>query len=204
MTGITLSAEQIRQAPAEVRRWIEHEVATALGLQVQTTQRELPELVGCGHDELKAVLSLIQGVFPAVNVFFELGRKGTSCAQDRLEAYRLSDIQLHTRLQSTEQVLYCLNLINEALHQARGSTGDSFYGTEGDYCFIATETQQNIRSLWFELIGHRGMENGPVEATSAGVMPGGAAVMPGDRAPARATSVITDRPETRTSPGPAS
>jgi hypothetical protein len=32
MVGITLSPEQIQQAPAEVRRWIEQQVAGALGL----------------------------------------------------------------------------------------------------------------------------------------------------------------------------
>jgi len=155
MTGITLSSEQIRRAPPEVRRWIEHEVATSLGFQVQATdfQRQTPQLAGCSHDEVAAVLSLIRGVFPAVNVFFELGRKGTSFAQNRLQAYRLSDIQHHTRLQSSEQVISCLNLIDESLHRVRGSAGASFYGADGDYCFVATETQQNIRSLWFELIG---------------------------------------------------
>ena len=32
MIGITLSSEQIRAAPADVRRWIEREVMTSLGL----------------------------------------------------------------------------------------------------------------------------------------------------------------------------
>jgi hypothetical protein len=36
-------------------------------------------------------------VFPVVNVFFELGRKGTSCARDPLQAYRLVDIQYRDR-----------------------------------------------------------------------------------------------------------
>ncbi|HMK87927.1 MAG TPA: hypothetical protein VK437_18320 [Steroidobacteraceae bacterium] len=166
MTSITLTSEQIRRAPLEVRRWIEHELATSLGFQVQTTasQRQIPQIAGCSRDELAAVLSLIQGLFPAVNVFFELGRKGTSFAQDRLEAYRLSDIQHHTRLQSPEQVISCLNVINESLHRVRGSTGASFYGADGDYCFVATETQQNIRRLWFELLG-RG--EGATAATEA-------------------------------------
>jgi len=168
MTGITLTSEQIRRAPAEVRRWIEHEVATSLGFQVQATdsQRQIPQLAGCGHDELVAVLSLIQGVFPAVNVFFELGRKSTSFAEGRLEAYRVSDIQHHTRLQSPEQVISCLNFINESLHQVRGSAGASFYGADGDYCFVATETQQNIRRLWFELLGRGERATAPGEAAS--------------------------------------
>jgi hypothetical protein len=32
MVGITLSPEQIQQAPAEVRRWIEQQISSALGL----------------------------------------------------------------------------------------------------------------------------------------------------------------------------
>jgi len=168
MTGITLSSEQIQRAPPEVRRWIEHEVATSLGLRVQASdsRRETPQLVGCSADEVAGVLSLIQGVFPAVNVFFELGRKGASFAQDRLEAYRLSDIQHHTRLQSPAQVISCLNLIDEALHRVRGSTGASFSGTDGDYCFVATETQQNIRRLWLELVSRGEGAAAPAEASS--------------------------------------
>jgi hypothetical protein len=168
MIGITLASEQIREAPPEVRRWIEHEVATSLGFPVPAadSQRQPAQLAACSQDELAAVLSLIQGVFPAVNVFFELGRKGASYAQDRLEAYRISDIQHHTRLQRPEQVISCLNLINEALHRARGSAGASFYGTDGDYCFVATETRQNIRRLWFDLVGRGDMAAAPAESAS--------------------------------------
>ena len=32
MIGITLTTDQIRNAPAEVRRWIEHEVIASLGI----------------------------------------------------------------------------------------------------------------------------------------------------------------------------
>jgi len=168
MTGITLSSEQIRRAPAEVRRWIEHELATSLGFQIQTTesQRQIPQLAGCSRDDLAAVLSLIQGVFPVVNVFFEFARKGISFAQDRLEAYRLSEIQHHTRLQSPAQVISCLNLINESLQRVRGSKDGSFYGADGDYCFVATETQQNIRRLWFELLDRGESATASAEAAS--------------------------------------
>ncbi len=185
MTGITLSPEQIRSAPAEVRRWIEHEVATSLGLQGQPAepQRRIPQLVACSHDELGAVLSLIQGVFPAVNVFFELGRKGTGFAQGRLEAYRISDIQNHSRLRTPEQVISCLNLINEALHRVRGSTGASFYGADGDYCFVATETQQNIRRLWLELISGGESAAAPAEA------------QPANESVPRESAAANDRPE---------
>ena len=168
MTGITLSSEEIRRAPAEVQRWIEHELATSLGFQVQAaeSERQMPQLGSCSHDQLVAVLSAIQGVFPAVNVFFELGRKGVSFAQDRLQAYRISDIQHHTRLQSPDQVISCLNLIDESSSRVRGQGSGSFYGIDGDYCFVTTETQQNIRRLWFELLGRSEAANAPAESVA--------------------------------------
>ncbi|HVS77566.1 MAG TPA: hypothetical protein VHE11_11570 [Steroidobacteraceae bacterium] len=185
MMSITLSAEQIRRAPPDVRRWIEQEVAASLGFQAPSTaaQRRPAQLAGCSHDELAAVLSLIQGIFPAVNVFFELGRKGTSFAQDRLEAYRLSDIQHHTRLQSPEQVMSCLELINESLHRIRGSAAASFFGVDGDYCFVAAETQRNIRRLWLELIGQGKPAAAPVEA-AGGDGPAAAEPVPASNAAA--------------------
>jgi hypothetical protein len=187
MTGITLSSEQIRRAPPEVRRWIEHELAASLGLQVQApdSQRQSVHIAGCSRDELLSVLSVIQGVFPAVNVFFELGRKGASAAQDRLEAYRLSDIQHHTLLQSPEQVISCLNFIEESLHRIRGSNAVSFYGVRGEYCFIAAETQQNIRRLWVEVIGRGEMATAPAAAAS------GDAPMLGEQAPANGGSSVS-------------
>ncbi len=191
MMSITLSAEQIRRAPPEVRRWIEQEVATSLGFQAQSSasQRQPAQLAGCSQDELAAVLSLIQGIFPAVNVFFELGRKGTSFAQDRLEAYRLSDIQHHTRLQSPEQVISCLELINESLHRIRGSTAASFSGVDGDYCFVAAETQRNIRRLWLELIGQGRAAAAPVEA-AGGHGPAVAEPVPASNAAAASGSSV--------------
>lgn len=152
MTAIALSFEQIRNAPPEVRRWIEQEVATTLGLQIAPTgsHHQGPSPASYRADELAAVLTMIQGVFPAVDVFFELGREGRCFAKNRLEAYRLSDIQHYTLLQTTDQVISCLDLIEKSLHRIRGSAAAPFYGVDGDYCFVARETQQNIQRLWLD------------------------------------------------------
>jgi hypothetical protein len=159
--GITLTAEQIRVAPADVRRWIEQQVVNSLGLQVQSPNAAtaIERLAGCSLQELNAMLSLVQGVFPAVNVLFELGRSGVNFAQEKLVAFRLSDIQHHTRLQSVEHVVACLDLIDEALQRVRGGTKDiMFYGLDSTvYCFITNETQQNIHRLWQDMIGRHGI-----------------------------------------------
>jgi hypothetical protein len=42
MIGITLTSEQIRTAPTEVRRWIEREVMISLGLSSQSADGSKP------------------------------------------------------------------------------------------------------------------------------------------------------------------
>jgi hypothetical protein len=107
-------------------------------------------------EELSAILAIIQGVFPAVNVLFELGRKGADVAQGRLQAYRLTDILHHGRLQSIDQVVSCLDFINEAMCRVRGRADATFYGLDDNgNCFVASETQQNIARLWRNVIGHQ-------------------------------------------------
>jgi hypothetical protein len=160
MTGIALDSEQIRTAPAEVRQWIEREVIASLGshggAQAPATKVDEPHeghLASCNTSEVAAILGQIQGVLPAVNVFFELGRQGTMIPQSRVEAFRLLDIAHHTRLQNVEQVTACLNTINEALGRVRGDAGATFCGFDPQgHCYVALETQQSILQLWQNVI----------------------------------------------------
>ena len=75
MIGITLSTDQIRNAPAQVRQWIEHEVIASLGLAADApAAAEHPHeahLVGCTTEDAAAVLAQVKGMMPAFNVFFE-------------------------------------------------------------------------------------------------------------------------------------
>jgi hypothetical protein len=183
--GITLNSEQIRTAPADVRRWIEREISHSFGPQSQPADHkshgERP--AACSADEVAALLSRIQGVLPAVNVFFEFGRQGAVLGPSRLEAFRLQDIAYHTRLQSVGQVIACLDIINEALAQIRGDVSATFCGFDREgHCFIPAETQQNILRLWQNVIaGQQLATDGPEsiallsmpESTSGRVNPDG-------------------------------
>lgn len=188
MIGITLTADQIRTAPADVRRWIEREVVTSLGLPTQApnAQTAIEHLATCSLQELTEMLSLIQGIFPAVNVLFELGRPGVNFAQGKLVAFRLSEILLHTRLQKVEQVISCLEIIDEALHRVRGATEDTeFYGLDSHgHCFITAHTQQNIVRLWNDVIGGtRAAAGNPADISSqeASALPQSVFASPADR-----------------------
>jgi hypothetical protein len=153
MVGLTLSAEQIRNAPAEVRRWLEQELLAALGLQPPSSEPNAPQLVACSSEEAGHVLSRIQGMIPVVNVFFELGREGARTDIEGVEAFRLEDILRHTRLQTLEQVVACLDSISEAVGQVRGDPEATFYRLDGrGYCFVAERTQRSIARIWQEMI----------------------------------------------------
>lgn len=157
MVGITLTPEQIRSAPLDVRRWIERELAASLGLrpgEVSAAQPQPEHLVACTLEEAAAVLSLIQGMFPVVNVFFELGRQGASVGSEGLEAFRLADILRHTRLQNMSQVIAFLDIINQAVRRVRADPAATLYvlDSRGD-CIVAAQTQQNVSRLWHQVIG---------------------------------------------------
>lgn len=156
MIGITLTSDQVRAAPAAVRQWIEREVVSALGLPLQPAAEadtEEGRLASCSVEELAAILAQIQGVLPAVNVMFELGRPGTPVAQNRVSAFRLIDVAHHTRLQNIAQVISCLDLIGEALRRLRGDAKAVFCGFDREgHCFVDVETQQNIFRLWQNVV----------------------------------------------------
>src|SRR6266702_2200821 len=152
MIGITLSADQIRNAPTPVRQWIEQEVTSSLGLAPQPTAAAPPQaahLIACSPEDMAGVLDHIRGVFPAVNVLFELGRPGSSYGQPAVMTFRLIDIQRHTRLPDIGQLMTCLEMINQALVQVKRDPSGRFCRFENEgHCLIAPQTQASIATLW--------------------------------------------------------
>ncbi|MDF2120151.1 hypothetical protein PY365_31780 [Roseiarcaceae bacterium H3SJ34-1] len=191
MIGITLSSEQVRGAPAEVRQWIEYQVATSLGLQRQpSVEQQRDHLASCGIEEVAAILSQIQGVLPAVNVFFELGRQGVPVAQAPIVAFRLPDIALHARLQNVGQVVSCLNLINEAYGRIRGDASGVFCAADQEgHCLVAAETQQNILRLWRNVVAGQQVAVSDPPVASAPSAPGSVSASPGSNGSQIATEL---------------
>ncbi len=154
MIGITLTTEQIRNAPAPVRQWIEHQVLANLGLAADAATPAAPpaqaaHLVTCSAEEATAVLAQIQSVLPVVNVFFEFGRPGVSFGQPAVMAFRLIDILHHTKLQNIGQVMACLEMINQALAKVRRDPSARFCGFDNEgHCLIAPATQAAVAALW--------------------------------------------------------
>jgi len=162
MIAITLTTDQIRSAPIEVRQWIEHEVIAALDLAAPAAPSLKPvqtaHLVACSMQEAAAVLSQIGGMGPAVNVFFEFARPTISFGTPPVMSLRLIDILHHTKLESIEQVMESLEAINQALARIRHDVSTKFCGFDSEgHCFVAPETQASIAQLWQSVIAaHQG------------------------------------------------
>ncbi|HVV40963.1 MAG TPA: hypothetical protein VHC94_07845 [Nitrobacter sp.] len=157
MIGITLSSEQIRNAPADVRHWIEREVMASMNqgpiAENNDKSSHSEHLAACTEEEVAAILTQIRSVLPAVNVLFELSRQGSAYGRPDIAVFRLLDIAGHARLQNVEQVIACLDIIGQAFGRVCGDVDAKFYALDRDgHCFIATETQQSILQIWRKVI----------------------------------------------------
>ena len=168
MVGITLTAEQIRSAPPEVRHWLEQQIAALLSPLPAQPPHPGPRLVSCSRQELQAVLARIQNLLPVVSVFFELGREVASVPVQGMRALRLPDILRHTRLQSVDQVVECLEVITDVLRRLRGDQQAMLCAVDRDgRCYVAEETAANILALWQDIVAAGALQPGPAEPDTA-------------------------------------
>ena len=160
MAGITLSMDEIRAAPPEVRRWLQQEIVRAIGAAPASPPQPAINLVGCNVDEVREMLALVQSMLPVVGVFFELGREATSVPAHGMRAFRIADILSHTRLHTPDQVLECLNVLTQALQRVRGDAQAMFHVLDDQgHCLVAETTMHSILKLWQEIVAERGLQS---------------------------------------------
>jgi hypothetical protein len=175
VVGITLTPEQIRSAPPEVRRWLEEEIATSLGLRVHGVE-DLPSsgrVVAVSLDEARPILASIRGTLPVVNVFFELGRKGERPGPQGLVILSLSKIFAHTRLSTIEQVIDSVDFINTVTQKVRQDASCNLCLVDPrGLCVVAAQTQDSIARLWQEIALEHGLPlHGAEAAPERGAAP---------------------------------
>jgi hypothetical protein len=177
MTSFTFSAEQVKSAPPEVRRWMENEIAKALGLQPRfehdSSKMQANALAACTIEEAAQIFSLISGNFLVTQVFFELARE-TNVAQSipSLHALSLGDMQRHVQLSDGHMLIECLNVINQALQKARNDGAASLFATDDfGHIYIHETTYQNIRRLREQLVLAHSPEGLSQPAGTSGFMP---------------------------------
>ena len=171
MTSFTFSAEQIRSAPPEARRWMENEIAKALGAQAHEhdpSRMQASALAATTLDEAIQIFNQISGNFVVAQVFFELARE-TPLAQGipSLHGLNLGDMQRHVQLGDGRQLAECLNAITHALQKVRNDSSASLFAhDERGHIYIHETTYRNIRMLREQLVSANSSATpaGPTEA----------------------------------------
>lgn len=147
-------------APPKVRRWLEQELLAAFGLRRPIAGAQAPQLAACSVEESSAVVSLIQGMLPG-GERVESGREGLRVEGEDLTAF---DILRHTRLQTVEQVIACLDTISAAVRR----DASAVYGLDSArHRFISAQTQRTVVRIWQQLITARNLHASTVDGSGA-------------------------------------
>lgn len=151
MIAFTISAEQLRTAPPEVRRWIENEIAAALAPPPadRRTDQAAPELdlAACTYQEASALYEAIRRNAHITQVFFELSR-GAAVSGSAIRLLSITDMMRHTRL-DPQRLMEALGVIEHLFRQLRADSAASLLATDGEsHIFVRQETCQHIKTLW--------------------------------------------------------
>jgi hypothetical protein len=175
MTGFTFSAEQVKSAPPEVRRWIESEISKALSVSAAApaspSKVEERALATCAADEIAELFNLISGNFFVMQVLFELGRETpNNRAASPLHSFSLGEILRHAQLADGNQLFECFDVINRALQKIRNDPNASLFAfDDGGHVYIHETTYRSIRQVWGQLVLAHSLaaKNQPTEAGNA-------------------------------------
>jgi hypothetical protein len=152
MTSFTFTAEQLRDAPPEVRRWAENEIARALAPMVERepTPAHAAPLAACTPEEAAQIFELIKGDFLLSQVFFELARDSLRTPTgSALHALSLGDIIRHTRLSDGDRLVDYLSALNAAFQRVRNDEEATLFGFDSSgHVFIHETTFRSIRRVW--------------------------------------------------------
>jgi hypothetical protein len=167
MTSFTFSIEQVRSAPPEVRRWIEHEITAAFGAlnrsEHDPSQVRAAALAACMPQEATQAFEMIKGNFLLSQVFFELARDmPNSHNAAALHPLSVADILRHTRLGDGDRLVDCFTAINQAFQAIRNDPEATLFGFDQQgHVFVHQVTHDSIRQLWEQLFAaHAPMANG--------------------------------------------
>ena len=157
MTSFTFSLEQLKAAPPEVRRWVEHEIGAALGalsrFDHDASQVHSSALAACTPEEALQVFEAIKDNFLLSQVFFELARETPAGrAAPPLRALNIGELLRHTRLSHGDRLADCLTAINQVFQTVRNDPAAALFGFDQyGHVYIHESTHHSVRRAWEQL-----------------------------------------------------
>jgi hypothetical protein len=157
MTSFTFSLEQLKAAPPEVRRWVEHEIGAALGalsrFDHDSSQIHSAALAACTPEEAVQVFAAIKDNFVLSQVFFELARETPAGrAAPPLHALNIAELLRHTRLSDGDRLADCFTAINQVFQAVRNDPEAALFGfDQSGHVYIHESTHHSVRRAWEQL-----------------------------------------------------
>ena len=154
MISFTFSLEQLKAAPSEVRRWVEHEIGAARGLlgrlDHDPSQVHSAALAACTPEEALQIFELIKDNFLLSQVFFELARETTAGrTAPPLHALNISELLRHTRLSDGDGLADCFTAINQVFQAVRNDREAALFGFDQyGHVYIHESTHYSMRRAW--------------------------------------------------------
>jgi hypothetical protein len=160
MVGIVLSEEQIRSAPAEVRRWLAAVVEGTLqaGHNLAYDRGGFryaeDELAICDPQEILQIFSALRNDAAACQIFFRLGKDNYDRAAGRHTAIPITDEELIAGSAiSAERIDKSLADVNRCLRSVRNDPQATLFVRDGAGRVVVHErTQWNIHMLLQHLV----------------------------------------------------
>lgn len=157
MIGFSFSPEQLRSAPAEVRRWAEREIAAGLaqiaGSPGDAAPVHAPTLAACMPDEAAQIFDLVKGDFLLSQVFFDLGHESPLAhGTPPLHAVGVDDVLRHTRIAGVDRLGQYFGAIDQAFRAIRNDPEATLFAFDQQGgVYIHEATCRSIRQLWERL-----------------------------------------------------
>lgn len=181
MTAFTFSAEELRTAPPEVRRWVAGKIAHALAgvaaAEPPTSRPATPPqataLAACTPGEALQMFELIGGDPTTGRIFFELARdSAVDSGMPGLHMLRIADLMRHAGIVDNEALIAALSAIDRAFRQVRGEQpGNLFRFGDAGQLYVHAATQAGIRQVWEELTRATAAADGPAAPDTVSAMP---------------------------------
>jgi len=156
MLSILLTADQVKTAPEEVRRWIEATVRRELSLEAHTPYQRNGfryaenGLAICALAEVSQIFTLLRRDPDACRLFLALGCDNYDRAHGTHTArpVPLDRLAQHLGLADPTQLVALLETINNALRQERADADAALFAIDGETAlFVDPETQWHIFQL---------------------------------------------------------
>ena len=148
--GLFLTPEQIREAPAEVRRWLAT-LSTPAAAPVRAP-------VSCTEADIAALLEQLKEDELGCQLVFELGCAAVdpSSGQPLQRAIAISEVVRHTDIENGARVLDCVSRINAVLRGIRRDVNAQLCVLEEGRLRLDPRTQQAIFKVWRGLVDKSG------------------------------------------------